>query len=105
MVSDIRNHGLFVELRESMAYGLVPVSSWTDDLYAFDAERGELVGRRSGKRFQVGQMLWVSVERVDRFKRQIDFRLVEAPGSSKTSPTTARKGRPLQKRESRRSKG
>jgi len=34
-----------------------------------------LIGRRTRRRLDVGQKVQVVTERVDRFKRQIDFRL------------------------------
>lgn len=75
IISEIRNYGFFVELTESMAYGLVPLSSITDDMYHLNDASTLLKGRRHGRTFTIGQQIQVTVERVDRFKRQIDFRL------------------------------
>jgi ribonuclease R len=75
LITDIRNHGFFIELRESSAYGFVPLSSLQDDLYALTGEGRELVGRRTKRKFTLGQEVPVEVFRVDRFKRQIDFRI------------------------------
>lgn len=78
IVTEVRNHGLFIELKESMAFGLVHVSTMTDDLYALSPDGTALVGRRRRKRYSLGQVIRVEVSRVDRFKRQIDFRMVSA---------------------------
>lgn len=75
VILEVRNHGMFVELTESMAYGLVHVSTLTDDLYRMDGSGTALVGRRKRRRYEVGQTVTVQVERVDRFKRQIDFKI------------------------------
>ncbi len=91
-VSDIKNHGLFVELELSMAYGLVHVSTMGDDLYALSADGTKLVGRRTGRSFVIGQKVKVVAERVDRFKRQIDFRLSEKPKANTARPVKT--GRP-----------
>jgi ribosomal protein S1 len=52
-----------------------------------------LIGRRSRKRFSVGDEVHVFVVRVDQFKRQVDFAIAsETPtkaGRSKTQPRTA----------------
>ena len=83
VITDIRNHGMFIELTESMAFGMVHLSTLTDDLY-FVREGGAcLVGRRSRRKFCTGQTVHVMVERVDRFKRQMDFRLAEFSGQGK----------------------
>jgi ribonuclease R len=84
LITDIRNHGFFVELRRSNAYGFVPVSSLEDDLYSLSGDGRELVGRRTKRKFTLGQEVPVEVYRVDRFKRQIDFRVT---GSKKSAPT------------------
>ncbi|HEY4282832.1 MAG TPA: VacB/RNase II family 3'-5' exoribonuclease, partial [Chthoniobacterales bacterium] len=79
VVTDVRNYGLLIELPEVVMSGLIHISALTDDFYVFDAAQRRLVGRRSRKRFAVGDALRVFVSRVDRFKRQIDFAVAEEP--------------------------
>jgi ribonuclease R len=62
-----------VELPDALITGLIHVSSLTDDFYLFEPARRQLIGRRSRKRFSVGDELSVFVARVDAFKRQVDF--------------------------------
>ena len=66
-----------VELPDALITGLIHVSSLTDDFYSFDGAQRRLVGRRSRKRFSVGDELRVFVARVDTFKRQVDFALAD----------------------------
>jgi ribonuclease R len=77
-IIDVRNYGLMVELPDALVTGLVHVSSLMDDFYLFDSARRQLVGRRSRKRFSVGDELSVFVVRVDGFKRQVDFAIALA---------------------------
>jgi ribonuclease R len=72
-VVDVRNYGLMVELPDALLTGLVHVSSLTDDFYLFEPARRQLIGRRSRKRFKIGDDVSVFVARVDLFKRQVDF--------------------------------
>src|SRR5206468_2276617 len=58
-IVDVRNYGLMVELPDALITGLVHVSSLTDDFYLFEAARRQLIGRRSRKRFSVGDQLSV----------------------------------------------
>jgi ribonuclease R len=94
-VVDVRNFGLMVELPDALLTGLIHVSSLTDDFYVFEPARRQLMGRRSRKRFSVGDKLSVFVARVDVFKRQVDFAVAPASerlkGSrrSKVSPKNA----------------
>lgn len=73
MIIDVRNYGLLIELPEILLTGLVHVSTLTDDFYIFSAAQRQFIGRRTRKRFAVGDRLRVHVARVDQFKRQIDF--------------------------------
>src|SRR5213079_1960924 len=79
-IVDVRNYGLAVELPDILITGLVHVSSLSDDFYLFEPAQRRLIGRRSRKRFSVGDEVRVFVVRVDTFKRQIDFAIAsEAP--------------------------
>lgn len=78
IITDVKNHGLFVELTDSLAFGMIHISTLEDDFYHPNAEGTALVGRRKQRTFSLGQTIVVQVDRVDRFKRQIDFRAVLA---------------------------
>jgi ribonuclease R len=78
-VIDVRNYGLVIELPDVLASGLIHISSLTDDFYVFDAVQRRLIGRRTRRRYSIGDEVRVFVARVDRFKRQIDFALAEQP--------------------------
>jgi len=78
IIMDVRNHGMFIELTKSMAYGLVHISTLRDDLYKVNHSHTALVGRRKRNQFAIGDTIQVSVARVDRFKRQIDFFVPDA---------------------------
>jgi ribonuclease R len=89
-VVDVRNYGVMVELPDALITGLIHVSSLTDDFYVFEPARRQLIGRRSRKRFSVGDRLSVFVARVDVFKRQVDFAIAEATERSKASRRSKR---------------
>lgn len=77
VITDIRNHGMFIELTGSQAYGFIHISTLSDDLYILTSDGSSLRGRHTKKRYEIGQFIQVMVDRVDRFKRQIDFRLAK----------------------------
>ena len=76
-IMDVRNYGLVVELPDALVTGVVHVSTLSDDFYRFDAAHRRLVGRRTNRRFSVGDEIRVFVARVDTFKRQIDFAIAD----------------------------
>ncbi len=75
LVTSVSNHGFFVELTESAAYGFVHVHTMHDDIYRLNSAGTALRGRRTGAQIRIGDKVSVEVESVDRFKRQIDFHL------------------------------
>ncbi|MFM9001160.1 MAG: RNB domain-containing ribonuclease [Opitutia bacterium] len=92
-VTEVRAHGLMVELTASNAYGLVHISTMTDDYYRLNDRGDTLAGGRSGRRFSPGSPVRVTVDRVDRFKRQVDFRLADEGRGRRPPATDRRKGR------------
>ena len=77
VITEVRNFGLFVELPEFMLSGLIRVSALEDDFYQFDPVRRRLTGRRRRRVLHAGQPVKVAVARVDRLKKQVDFRLAD----------------------------
>jgi ribonuclease R len=74
VITDVRANGFFIELVESMTFGFISVNSLVDDQYQLNNAGTLLVGRRTKKRLELNQRLPVVVDKVDRFKRLIDFR-------------------------------
>ena len=76
LVSGVTEFGMFVELEESLCEGLVSMRDIKDDHYTLNKETFSLVGRRTGKKYQLGDQLRVRVRKVDLVKKQLDFELV-----------------------------
>ncbi len=116
MVTSLRNFGFFVDVPGLAMSGLVHLSTLHDDLYVFDLQRNIILGKRTRRMIQVGDRLSVQVEKVDRFKKQVDFKLAgepqarpSAPRREKSAPPTSAsrpKARPAPpwRQEARRSK-
>jgi ribonuclease R len=73
VVVDVRNHGLFVELPDLMASGMIHISSLEDDFYVFDAAGVFFRGKRTRRKIGLGTSIQVQVARVDAQKRHVDF--------------------------------
>jgi ribonuclease R len=74
IVTDVRANGFFIELVESMTFGFVAAAALTDDYYTLNTPGTALIGRKRKKRYELNHRLEVVVEKVDRYKRLIDFR-------------------------------
>ena len=77
LVTDVRNFGFFVDVPGLGMSGLVPLSTLADDFFQFDTNRSQLVGRKTRRVIKLGDKLMVQVAKVDRFKKQVDFRLAD----------------------------
>lgn len=73
LITDVRNHGFFVELSAAGAFGMVPISSLQDDFYQLNSSGTAFIGRKTKRKFEIGQKVQVVVLRVDRMKRMLDF--------------------------------
>lgn len=89
-IMEVKPHGMMVELVASHAYGLVHLTTLTDDFYRLNEAGNALVGRRAGRIYAMGDAVDVTVEKVDRFKRQVDFRLAPKPGLPPRGPDRRR---------------
>ena len=92
VITDIKNHGLYIEITDTMAFGMVHISTLDDDFYHLSEDGTRIVGRRKKKTYTIAQNIRVQVERVDRFKRQIDFRIIT--DDKKGKGATRKKQRP-----------
>jgi ribonuclease R len=86
LVIEVRNFGFFVDVPGLAMSGLVHLSCLEDDFYLFDMERSQLVGRRNRRVIRLGDKVQVQVAKVDRFKKQVDFRLARDGGNVPARP-------------------
>lgn len=77
VISGVTDWGLYVELDENKCEGLVPIHELDGDYYEMDEETFSLVGRRSGRRFRLGDKVTVKVAGANLERRQLDYLLVE----------------------------
>ncbi|GAD06878.1 Ribonuclease R [Porphyromonas crevioricanis] len=76
VISSVAEWGVYVELNESKCEGLVPMRSLDDDFYEYDEANYCLIGRRSKKRYALGDPLSVRIASANLERRQLDFELV-----------------------------
>jgi ribonuclease R len=92
-ISSALEFGLFVQLKEMPIDGLVHISNIPGDYWELENGGMGLVGRRTGKRWQMGDTVQVRLSRVDLTQRQIDFELLDASAAvSHGSVRAARHG-------------
>lgn len=78
IISSVTKFGIFVELANTIE-GLVHVSN-LEDHYDYDEDSRSLLGRGSGTVLKMGMPVRVKVLDASRFKKQVDFQLVNEKG-------------------------
>ncbi len=73
IVSGVSAFGFFVELEEYFVSGVVRLVDLHDDYYELDEKNHRLVGRRTGRVFQIGERVEVKVKEVNLRRRHIIF--------------------------------
>ncbi|WP_303720479.1 RNB domain-containing ribonuclease, partial [Malonomonas rubra] len=77
IISSVAEFGFFVELDEQFVEGLVHVRSLSGDYYYFEPTQHVLIGERRRLEFRIGMPVAVRVEKVELWRRRVDFSLVE----------------------------
>jgi ribonuclease R len=105
-VTGVTGFGLFVELDDIFATGLVHVSSLSSDFYHFDAPSRCLRGEHSGRVYRLADKMRVQVVRVDLDERKIDFEPVEnETGGKRGRRSRANSAKPSGKRRRQKTNG
>lgn len=76
MITGVTSFGLFVEITDIFAEGLVHISTLVDDYYHFDPVGRRLYGENSTKVYRLSDTVRVKVIRVDSEEKKVDFELV-----------------------------
>ncbi len=90
LISGVTEWGIYVEIIETKCEGMIRIGDMADDFYEFDEKNYRIIGRRTGKKYQLGDRIRVRVKKTDINRRLID--LVFADG------TTARTQQPASER-------
>lgn len=96
LITGVESFGIFCVGVELPVEGLVHISALDrDDFFDHDARAFSLVGRRSGKRYQLGDRLRVRIASVDVDRRLLEFALAdggEITGSVRERKSSAPRG-------------
>lgn len=91
IITGVADYGFFAQAERFPAEGLIHISSLVDDYYWFDEASHTLEGKRTKKRYRLGDRVRVEVARVDIPRRLLDFRLCGGPQTTheatRTEPT------------------
>jgi ribonuclease R len=90
VITGVADYGFFGQAEGLPVEGLVHISTLGDDYYDYEEASHSLTGRRTGRRFRLGDRVRVSIVRVDLQRRQLDFRVTERKRRKDDRPAKGR---------------
>ena len=73
MISGVVKWGVYVEIDESKAEGLVSISDCHDDKYYYNENIRAFIGRGSGKKYNLGDKVLVEIKNINLFTNEMDL--------------------------------
>ena len=96
-VSGITEWGMFVEIAETKVEGLVALRDIKEDYLQYNEESMSLYGKRSGKKFILGDSVKIKVEKANLEQKQLDFSLVWEDPIEEAKPKKRGSRKPTQR--------
>lgn len=94
-ISGVSRFGLFVELKESGADGIIPIRTLPDDFYVHDEEQHALIGRKSRRVYRLGAAITVRLKEAHGMSGSTVFEVVGKGGADipgfKITPSQGKK--------------
>lgn len=82
IISSVAKFGFFVELDSSIE-GLVPLEMLPDDKYKFEEGQMALIGKKTKKKYQIGDKVAIKVMEANKKENTITFALLKGSSSAK----------------------
>lgn len=76
VISGVTEWGIYVEIISNKCEGMVPIRSLDDDYYTYDEKNYCVTGKRTNKKYTLGDEVNVMVESTNLEKKQLTFALV-----------------------------
>jgi len=76
IISGVSDWGIYVELEKNKCEGMVYVKDIKDDKYYYSNEEASLIGKKTKKKYQLGDAITVEVKNADLIKKHLDFIII-----------------------------
>jgi ribonuclease R len=78
VISGVSDRGLYVELKETHAEGMIKIRDLGEDYFNFDEGRYRIVGERTKTEFRLGDPIRIKLVAARPLDRELDFALAES---------------------------
>ena len=76
IITGVTDWGIYVEEQETLAEGMIKLSSMKSDFFMHEASKYRIKGQRTGKIYQLGDTIRVKLVRANTEDRQLDFEII-----------------------------
>lgn len=76
VITGVTDWGIYVQEKETLADGMVRLSSIKSDYFEHEAKKYRIKGKNTGKTYRLGDEVRVKLLRADKDERQLDFELI-----------------------------
>ncbi|MFV0237161.1 MAG: ribonuclease R [Flavobacteriales bacterium] len=77
VISGVTEWGIYVELPEILCEGMISLRDMKGDHYNLDPKNYQIIGKRTGNSYRLGDSITIKVVHVSLEKKQIDFEIAE----------------------------
>ena len=77
VISGVTEWGLYAEINVNKCEGMIPMRTLQDDYYEFDDANYCIIGRRTHRKFTIGDAVRIRIVRANLDRKQLDFELAE----------------------------
>jgi ribonuclease R len=75
-ITSVTEWGLYVEEKDSRCEGMIPIRDLGSDFFMFDKKGMSIVGKRTHKKYTLGDKIKFSVKNTDQNRKTIDYQLI-----------------------------
>ena len=76
IISGVSDWGIYVEIEENKCEGMVYIKDIEDDKYYFSEQQQAILGRKTNKKYTLGDKINIEVKKADLVKKHLDFIII-----------------------------
>ena len=76
IISGVSDWGIYVEIEENKCEGMVYIKDIEDDKYYYSEQQQAIIGRKTNKKYTLGDKINIEVKKADLLKKHLDFIII-----------------------------
>ena len=76
IISGVSDWGIYVEIEENKCEGMVYIKDIEDDKYYYSEQQQAIIGRKTNKKYTLGDKIKIEVKKADLLKKHLDFIII-----------------------------